>query len=64
MASKNGHLHVVEFLVSKGADIHAHNDYALKWASENGHLSVVKFLVSKGANIHACNDIALKYAST
>jgi len=43
-ASENGYLEVVEFLVGKGANIHADNDYALRWASRNDHLEVVKFL--------------------
>ena len=52
-ASENGHLFVVQFLVSEGADIHVDNEYALRYASRKGHLSVVQFLVSEGANIHA-----------
>jgi len=62
-ASENGHLEVVKLLVEKGADIHADNDYSLKWASGNGHLEVVKLLVEKGANIHANNDCAFQLAS-
>ena len=33
MASKNGHLEVVKFLLEKGANIHADNDGALLLAS-------------------------------
>ena len=47
MQVHNGHLAVVKFLVSKGADIHANNDYALIYASQNGHLHVVEFLLVK-----------------
>ena len=57
------HLDVVKYLVEKGADIHAANDYALRYASFNGHLDVVKYLVEKGANIHAVDDYALRYAA-
>ena len=63
MASKNGHLEVVMYLVENGADIHAQGDYALIIASENGNLEVVKFLAKVGANIHAGKDAALLYAS-
>jgi len=41
----------VEFLVSKGADIIADDNYAFCKASENGHLEVVEFLESKGASL-------------
>jgi FOG: Ankyrin repeat len=47
MASQNGHLEVVEYLVEKGADIHTEDDEALCWASTNDHLEVVKYLVEK-----------------
>jgi len=63
-ASEHGHLPVVQFLVEHGADVHADNDYALRWASNNGHLDVVKFLIEHGADIHADNDCALRWASS
>ncbi len=53
----------VSMMVSKGGDIHVHNDDALRWASLRGHLEVVKYLIEKGANIHADNDGALGWAS-
>ena len=62
-ASKNGHLNVVKYLESKGADIRADDDYAIRWASHNGHLNVVKYLESKSANIRAENDEAIRRAS-
>ena len=31
-------------MVLKGADVHANNDHALRWASQNGHLEIVKLL--------------------
>ena len=51
-----GHLSVVEYLIGKGADIHAQNFVEgatpLHYASWKGHLSVVEVLVGKGADIH------------
>jgi ankyrin repeat protein len=44
-------------------NLHAYEEYALRWASENGYLEVVKELVKKGADVHAGNDIALIEAS-
>lgn len=45
-AAKNGDLNQVKTLVSQGADIHARDDYALRWSAYNGHLEVVEFLKS------------------
>ena len=61
-SAMNGYLSIVKFLVNKGANIHAEDDYALKWSVYNGYLPIVKFLVSKGANIHANNDLALRWS--
>ena len=44
----NGHIDVIRYLVSQGADIHAHDDLAVRWASENGHLDGVNYLVETG----------------
>jgi ankyrin repeat protein len=49
-------LDVVKHLVEQGADIHARDNAALRWATLNGHLDVVKYLVEQGANIHALDD--------
>ena len=40
--AENGHLEVVKYLVSVGADIHSDEDDALVLASGKGHLEVVK----------------------
>lgn len=63
LASRYGHLAVVELLVKRGVNVHVHRDYALRWASQCGHSTVVEFLVSRGANIHANDDYALRWAS-
>ena len=46
LAAGNGHLEIVKFLVSIGANY----NWAVRWAAKNGHLDVVKFLVEYGAN--------------
>ena len=56
-------LDVIKELVREGANIHAYNDEALRWAAEKGHLKIVKFLVENGANIYANDDFALRYAA-
>ena len=45
-ASQKGHLEIVKYLVSLGANIHANNDEALRWASNNGHYEIVKYIES------------------
>ncbi len=60
-ASLNGHLDLLKYLVSQGADI---NNMTLKAALIAGqeNLEVIKYLVSQGIDIHADNDWSLKWA--
>jgi len=53
----------VKWLLNNGYDVHADNDWALRWASNNGHIGVVKVLLEAGANVHAEDDGALRWAS-
>ena len=53
----------VTLAIQAGADVHAYDDEALRWASEKGHLPVVEFLVKAGADVHAYDDDALRWAS-
>jgi hypothetical protein len=55
---------VIKQLIEEGADVHAGEDGALRWASTNGHTDVVKLLLEHGADVHAQNDAALRWAST
>jgi ankyrin repeat protein len=55
---------VVKLLIKNKANIHANDDYALRWSSSNGYIEVVKFLIEKGANIHADDDYALRWSSS
>jgi ankyrin repeat protein len=45
-----GHLNVIKFLAESGADIHANDDQALRWAALGGHPDVVRFLIMSGAD--------------
>jgi Ankyrin repeats (3 copies) len=51
VASKHGHLEMVQYLEGRGANIHALNNCAFQLASKEGHLEVVKYLAGKGADI-------------
>ena len=60
-AVKNGHQELVEFLISRGANMDLQDDYdgwtALIFAASGGHLGVCKLLVSRGANVLLKNNI-------
>ena len=62
-AAEKGNIDIVKFMIKEGADVHAYNDYAIKWSSENGHTEIVKLLLENGADIHARYDMALRLAS-
>lgn len=46
-------------LINAGADVHAGNDFALRYYSEHGNLDMVTILLSFGANVHADDEYAL-----
>ncbi len=52
-------LNLVKELISKGADIHSHDDLPLRYSVANKNLVIVRYLLGHGANIHAENDYAL-----
>jgi hypothetical protein len=60
---KEGDVESVKLALENGADVHAENDSALRWASRYGHIEVVKLLLEHGADVHAENDSALQLAS-
>ena len=58
MASINGHLPIVQYLVEKEANLEAKNGFdatPLRLASRFGHLTIVHYLVEIGANLEAKN---------
>jgi ankyrin repeat protein len=64
VAAENGRLDTVKYLSSIGADVHADDDYAIRWAVGNGYLDTVKYLVSIGADAKACRrHCAIKWAT-
>lgn len=61
-AASNGHLKIVKYLVSLGADPHDKEEQAVQWASGYGHLEVVKYFVEQGVDATALKE-SLKAAS-
>ena len=58
-ASRNGHLSVVKYLISRGADVNKADNSGytpLHTASMDGHLPVVEYLMSHGDLNPADND--------
>uniref|UniRef100_A0A453AU56 Uncharacterized protein n=1 Tax=Aegilops tauschii subsp. strangulata TaxID=200361 RepID=A0A453AU56_AEGTS len=58
MASANGHLAVVEYLIQNGANVNSTNlekNTPLHWACLNGHTEVIKALICAGAIVSALN---------
>ena len=62
LLSRNN-LPLIKALLANGADVHANNDWALRYAALYGYLDVVKFLVANGADVHAYDDWALRNAA-
>jgi len=52
-------IEAVKYIVSIGADIHAEDDYALRYSTLWGHLEVVKYLISLGVDIRVLDDFSL-----
>jgi ankyrin repeat protein len=64
IAARNGHVHVAEFLLDKGADINCKGFFGapgLHWAAINGHKEMVEFLIARGADCEVRDE---EFAST
>ncbi|QGR53648.1 ankyrin repeat-containing protein [Moumouvirus maliensis] len=55
IACKSGHIDIVKYFHSQGANIKEDDNKALSEACTNGHKTVVEYLLSNGANMYA-ND--------
>jgi ankyrin repeat protein len=62
-AARNGHLAVVEILLTSGADINEIDHdvgTALYWAAFNGQVNTMKFLIAKGGKMN-CSSASAAY---
>jgi hypothetical protein len=48
------------YLLDKGADIHAGNDFIIKYAVDDNNIELLKLVVEAGVNINAFDGIALR----
>ena len=58
-ACLNDRLSIVEYLISRGANVNAQSKYKrtpLHYACEGGHLPIVEYLISKDANLDARDE--------
>jgi len=53
----------VKAALAAGANVHAGDDAALRWAALNGHAEMVSRLLAAGANVHADHDDALRWSA-
>lgn len=56
-------LDTIKQLLESGVDVHANDDYALKWSAGNDKLDMVTLLLEHGANLHAQFDYALRWSA-
>jgi len=61
--ARDGDAGVVEILLAAGADVHADDGLALKWAAEKGYAAIVELLLAAGADVHARYNDALGWAA-
>ena len=61
-SARAGHLDLVKYFVSHGANVRYLNDVSLQWAASNGHLEMVKYFIDKGCDVRSDNDLALNCA--
>ncbi|EAY03188.1 hypothetical protein TVAG_049720 [Trichomonas vaginalis G3] len=63
LASENGNINTIKYLLKKSANVHAKNCYqstALHRACANGYVEIIDLLYQNGANIEETDDDALR----
>ena len=62
-AVKSGIVEGVELALTKGADLHWHNDWCFVYSCMKGYVDIVKILIEEGADIHVMRDTASYWAT-
>lgn len=62
-AADGGDLDGVRRALEMGANVHADNDYALRWAASRGQLNIVQCLLAAGADLSANYGAPLRWAA-
>ena len=57
-----GHLHIVKYLIEKGANINVMDNLPLRLATYTGNFKMVKYLVEKGADVSVKANTSLRWA--
>jgi ankyrin repeat protein len=63
ISARNGYLDIAKLLLSKGANVHYDNGYALRMASEYGHIEIVKLLLEKEVDVQVCNNYSIQWSA-
>lgn len=63
MAAEHGHIHLIEYFIDNGVDIHYRDDKILTYACKSGSIDIVKYLVEKGCDVRADKDDPLIVSS-
>ncbi len=56
-AAENGHLEIVQYLITKGVNVEANDNKAIKLAHKNRRRDVVKLLALNGADMSGLGSI-------
>ncbi len=62
-AAENNYFDIVEYLISRGANIRVNNNLLLEHAAAKGNIRLIDYLLSHGIDIHVDDDIAVKSAA-
>ena len=63
IAAEYGYINIVKYLVERGTNIHACNNYPIRYSAMNGHFEVFKYLAECGADVHTYHEFPLCLAT-
>jgi hypothetical protein len=63
IACGKGHVHIVQYLLEAGADVHFLEDQPLIISCRYGHSQIIELLLRAGADVHARENEAIRIAT-